>query len=129
MRKSRCSQAPSHQAAAGNRPDSQFLTIANSLQDLRSKPSATVPLGPSESAVAQATQAVKEHGPAWMAHGNVIGVGVGAADENPYEAVVVVYIDRTQGNVPDLPDQARGFRLKRVLTDPFVALGCCEACR
>jgi hypothetical protein len=91
--------------------------------------STTAAVGPSEALVALASEAVKEHGPAWMAHGNVIGVGVGAADENPYEAVIVVYVDRNQGNVPDLPDQARGFRVKRVLTEPFVALGCCSSCR
>ncbi|MFB3828877.1 MAG: hypothetical protein ACE15B_19075 [Bryobacteraceae bacterium] len=91
--------------------------------------SAIVPAGPSQALVAQATEAVKQHEQGWMAHGNVAGVGVGAADENPNEAVIVVYIDRNQGNVPDLPDQARGFRVKRVPVEPFAALGCCASCR
>lgn len=83
--------------------------------------------GPSESVLAFARSVVEEHAPQ-MLGGPVIGVGVGAADEYPAEAVLVVYVDRTQGVRPALPEQIRGLRVKRVLTDPFVALPACSAC-
>lgn len=85
---------------------------------------------PSQTLVDYASDVAREQAPGFLAHGPVLGVGVGTADENPYEAVIVVYIDRTQGNVPDLPAQARGVRVKRVLTDPIIAGGgCCNQCR
>jgi hypothetical protein len=86
-------------------------------------------VGPSSTQIATATSAAREFGPQFMGRGGVIGVGVGAADDNPQEAVVVVYIDRTAGVTPQLPAQARGVRLKRVFTDPFVAFGCCQSCK
>ncbi|HWQ55391.1 MAG TPA: hypothetical protein VN442_17020 [Bryobacteraceae bacterium] len=87
--------------------------------------------GPSQTLIDHATSVANEHGPGLMGQGAVIGVGVGRADENPAEAIVVIYIDREVGVVPDLPDQARGVRVKRVFTDPFVAgaAGCCDTCR
>jgi hypothetical protein len=83
--------------------------------------------GPSESVIEFARSVVEEHAPQLLG-GPVIGVGVGAAEEYPAEAVLVVYIDRTQGVRPELPAQIRGLRVKRVLTDPFVALPACSAC-
>jgi len=87
------------------------------------------PPAPSESLVSQANEAARTHGRDWMKNEEVVGVGIGAADDNPYEAVVVVFVDRTRGRMPDLPDQANGFRVKRILTDPFVARVCCDKCR
>lgn len=81
--------------------------------------------GPSEGVVEFARSVVEEHAPQLLG-GPVIGVGVGAAEEYPAEAVLVVYIDRTQGVRPELPAQIRGLRVKRVLTDPFVALPACS---
>jgi hypothetical protein len=85
--------------------------------------------GPSPSLMDHANAVLQEHGPKWMAHGAVLGVGIGRADENPYEAVMVIYIERQAGVIPDLPEQAGGVRVKRVFTDPFVASGCCTGCR
>ncbi len=52
----------------------------------------------------------------------VMGVGVGSADDNPSEAVIVVYVDMTSGFSPRLPRRIDGVRVKPVYTDTFVAL-------
>lgn len=52
---------------------------------------------------------------------SVIGVGVGASDDNPFEAVIVVYVDETTGLTPRLPRSINGVRVKVVNTDTFVA--------
>jgi hypothetical protein len=51
----------------------------------------------------------------------VIGVGVGTADNNPSEAVIIVYVDMTSGFSPRLPRRMDGVRVKTVYTDAFVA--------
>jgi hypothetical protein len=83
--------------------------------------------GPSASLIEHASRVVNGHA-AGLMHGPVIGVGVGAADENSAEAVLVIYIDRTHGVLPDLPAQVEGVRTKRVFTDPFVAQPGCSSC-
>ena len=57
-----------------------------------------------------------------MSRSSVIGVGIGAADDNDTEGVIVVYVDKTTGSRPILPKSIDGTRVKVVLTDPFVAL-------
>jgi len=49
----------------------------------------------------------------------VLGVGIGAASDNPFEAALVVFFDRS--NVLHLPQRIDGFRLNVILTDPIVA--------
>ena len=83
--------------------------------------------GPSPAVVGNAASVLQEHLPELM-RGPVIGIGVGAAENNPLEAVLVVYIDRTQGVTPNLPDHVRGVRVRRMFTDPFVALPACGSC-
>ena len=56
-----------------------------------------------------------------MSRPSVIGVGVGASDTNPGEAVIVIYVDRNGGGNPQLPRSIDGVRVKRVETDTFVA--------
>lgn len=51
----------------------------------------------------------------------VIGVGVGASDDNASEAVIIVYVDMTSGFSPRLPRRIDGVRVKPVYTDTFVA--------
>lgn len=51
----------------------------------------------------------------------VIGVGIGASDDDPFEAVIVVYVDETTGMNPRLPRHVDGVRVKVVNTDTFVA--------
>ena len=49
----------------------------------------------------------------------VLGVGVGAAEEDPFEAVIVVYFDRSA--VSNVPPRIDGFRTRVIVTDPIVA--------
>jgi hypothetical protein len=74
-----------------------------------------------EQAAERATQAMESRKNDLMSRPAVIGVGVGQADDNPDEAVIVVYVDRTAGGKPTLPRTIDGVRVKRVDTDPFVA--------
>lgn len=74
-----------------------------------------------EEAAERATQAMESRKDDLMSRPAVIGVGVGQADDNPDEAVIVVYVDRTAGGRPTLPRIIDGIRVKRVDTDPFVA--------
>ena len=62
------------------------------------------------------------HRDSLMSRASVIGVGIGAADDNDTEGAIVVYVDKTTGSRPILPKSIDGTRLKVVLTDPFVAL-------
>jgi hypothetical protein len=80
-------------------------------------------------AVVQYTSKVKEdHEKDLLSKRGVIGVGVGGSDV-PGEAVIVLYLDRTGPVEPNLPDQVQGIRVRRVLTDPIVAIGqCCSTC-
>ena len=74
-----------------------------------------------EHAAERATQVMESRKDDLMSRPAVIGVGVGQADDNPEEAVIVVYVDRTAGGRPTLPRTIDGIRVKRVDTDPFVA--------
>ncbi|MBI1827399.1 MAG: hypothetical protein HY287_07395 [Planctomycetes bacterium] len=52
----------------------------------------------------------------------VIGVGVGAANDNPFQAVIVVYVDNTHGNGRNaIPTDVEGTNVRVIETDPFVA--------
>jgi hypothetical protein len=51
----------------------------------------------------------------------VIGVGVGVPEGDSVEGAIVVYIDRTMGRAPVLPQSLDNVRVRGVLTDPFVA--------
>src|SRR5262249_16496067 len=52
---------------------------------------------------------------------SVIGVGVGASDDDGSQPAIVVYIDQTNGSVVNLPQSIEGVRVKTIFTDPFVA--------
>jgi hypothetical protein len=57
-----------------------------------------------------------------FANPGVLGVGVGADDQDPTQAVVVVYVDTTGGRVTrGLPSELDGLKVKVVATDPFEA--------
>jgi hypothetical protein len=49
----------------------------------------------------------------------VLGVGVGAADDNPLEAAIVVYFDNSKS--ANIPPRIGGFKTRVILTDPIVA--------
>jgi hypothetical protein len=55
-----------------------------------------------------------------MSRPSVIGMGIGSADDNPSEAVIVVYVNQS-GPRPRLPRRIEGVRVKVIETDEFVA--------
>jgi hypothetical protein len=75
----------------------------------------------SEEAITFATDIKERNENMLLARRSVIGVGIGAADDNPAEAVIVVYVDETTGKKPRLPKRINGVRVKTVFTDTFVA--------
>jgi hypothetical protein len=50
----------------------------------------------------------------------VLGVGLGAREDNSQPAVVV-YVDKTSQATPQLPDQVDGVPVRVIMTDPFIA--------
>ena len=53
---------------------------------------------------------------------NVLGVGIGAAEDNPLEAVLVVYVESTNEHpFRTLPTEIDGVRVRVILTDRIVA--------
>jgi Peptidase family S64 len=80
-------------------------------------------LGPVRAAVDHARTVKDRHKANILPRANVLGIGVGAADDNPSEAVIVIYVE-TGHVVPDaVPDNLDGLRVKVVTTEPFVAYG------
>jgi hypothetical protein len=77
---------------------------------------------PAANEVQAALQVKNNHEAALFRLPGVIGVGVGAADDNPLQAVIVVYIDNTRGNGRNVPPtELDGTKVKVIYTDPFVA--------
>jgi hypothetical protein len=79
-------------------------------------------IGLSSTAVEYAATVKKGRETELMSRAGVIGVGVGAADDNPAEAVIVIYVDKTAPIKARLPKRMGGLKVKKVFTDPFVAL-------
>jgi hypothetical protein len=75
---------------------------------------------PVSEAVQRAETAMRTREIDLMMRPGVIGVGVGASDSID-EASIVVYIDATSNVRTKLPKTIRGVKVKRVITDPFVA--------
>ena len=77
---------------------------------------------PSELAIAGATRAMRDHEAELMSLPGVLGVGVGQGSKNKTEAILVVYVNRDDPKaILGLPKSVGGVRIKRVLTDEFVA--------
>jgi hypothetical protein len=77
---------------------------------------------PAANEVQAALQIKNNHEAALFRNLGVIGVGIGAADDNPLQAVIVVYVDNTRGNGRNvLPTELDGTKVKVIYTDPFVA--------
>jgi hypothetical protein len=57
-----------------------------------------------------------------FAHPGVLGVGIGAAEDNPIEAVIVVYVSPSDDPAAiTIPTSLDGFRVRMIVTDRFVA--------
>jgi hypothetical protein len=74
-----------------------------------------------EQAVLHASQVLEQHRDNLMNTPLVLGVGVGRSDENDTDAAIVVYVDKTTGARPFLPQSIGGVKVRVELTDPFVA--------
>jgi hypothetical protein len=74
-----------------------------------------------QQAVENASAALERSRADLMSRPAVIGAGVGASEEDDQEAAIVIYVDRTAGFRPLLPESVEGVRVRVVLTDPFVA--------
>ena len=55
-----------------------------------------------------------------MSRPAVLGVGLGALEDNSAPAVVV-YVDKTSAAKPQLPDQIDNVPVRIIMTDPFIA--------
>jgi hypothetical protein len=74
----------------------------------------------SQAEATRATVAKNRHEIELMADPAVIAVGVGASDDNPEEAAVVIYVDRGKTHAP-IPVAIDGVRTKVITTDRFHA--------
>jgi hypothetical protein len=79
--------------------------------------------GPSQAAVDHARSVKDRHEANVLRMPNVLGIGVGAADDNPSEAVVIIYVETGRPLPEAVPDFLDGLRVKVVTTEPFVAYG------
>ncbi|HEV2731383.1 MAG TPA: hypothetical protein VGV15_15235, partial [Terriglobales bacterium] len=74
----------------------------------------------SQQEVQRATTVKARHEVRLMGDPAVIGVGVGASDDNPGEAALVLYVDREKTHAP-IPAEVDGVRTKVIVTDRFHA--------
>src|SRR5262249_25813439 len=76
-------------------------------------------LTPSAEDLEMALQAKVENEHNLFRRNGVLGVGIGAADDNPLEAVIVIYADQS---IPaNIPERIDGFRTRVIFTDTIVA--------
>ena len=80
-------------------------------------------LGPSQAAVDHARTVKDRHKANILPMASILGIGVGAADDNPSESVIVIYVETGRPLPEAVPDFLDGLRVKVVTTEPFVAYG------
>ena len=119
---------------------SSSIAIANPIQDVinaftpqcggafsfvgsscASPTSAATIAGPTSTQLGIATMVKERHVARLMSNPAVLGVGVGAADDDPTEAVIVIYLEQGRRHRA-LPATVDGVRVKIVHTDPIVAM-------
>ncbi|MDO8631289.1 MAG: hypothetical protein Q7R41_12425 [Phycisphaerales bacterium] len=99
-----------------------FSFVGNSCGGAAAAGEAVALATPAANEVQAALQVKNNHEAGLFRLPGVIGVGVGAADDNPLQAVIVVYIDNTRGNGRNVPPaELDGTKVKVIYTDPFVA--------
>jgi len=74
-----------------------------------------------EQAVLHAGQVLERHRDNLMNTPLVLGVGVGRSDESDTDAAIVVYVNKTAGARPFLPQSLDGVKVRVELTDEFIA--------
>lgn len=77
--------------------------------------------GPTADQIEVATTVKQRHVGALLSVPAFLGVGVGAADDDPNEAVLVLYVEQGRAH-PPIPDAIDGVRVKVVRTDRIVAM-------
>ena len=75
----------------------------------------------SDASVDFATSVMKGREKNLMSRAGVIGVGIGASDDNASEAAIVVYVDVNAKDTARVPKSINGVKVKKVFTEPFVA--------
>jgi hypothetical protein len=55
-----------------------------------------------------------------MSKPGVLGVGLGALEDNS-QAAVIVYVDKTSSAKPQLPERVDNVPVRVIFTDPFIA--------
>src|SRR5262249_6662923 len=63
----------------------------------------------------------RRHEHALMSQSEVLAVGVSGSETNSAEATIVVYVDRTTGRAPALPERLEDVRVRVIFTDPIIA--------
>jgi hypothetical protein len=76
---------------------------------------------PLDASVEFATAVMREREKNLMSRAGVIGVGIGASDDNASEAIIVVYVDVTAKATARVPKTINGVKVKKIFTEPFVA--------
>jgi len=84
---------------------------------------ATTTFGPSQAAIDHARSIKDRHKGNVLSRANVLGIGVGTADDNPSETIIVVYVETGHALPETLPENLDGLQVKVVNTEPFVAYG------
>jgi hypothetical protein len=79
-------------------------------------------LGPAASEIAHAASVKERHAAGLMADEAVMGVGVGADENNPALATIVIYVEEGRSHAP-LPAELDGVRTQIILTDRIRAYG------
>ena len=73
-----------------------------------------------QQALDRANGVLEQHRPDLMSRPAVLGVGLGALEDNSTEAIVV-YVDKTSPAKPQLPEQVDNVPVRIIMTDPFIA--------
>jgi hypothetical protein len=73
-----------------------------------------------QQALDRANGVLEQHRSDLMGQPGVLGVGLGAVEDNSAPAIVV-YVDKTSAATPQLPDQVDNVPVRIIMTDPFVA--------
>ena len=73
-----------------------------------------------QQALDHASRVLEQHRHDLMSRPGVLGVGLGALEDNS-AAAIVVYVDKTSSAKPQLPVQIDNVPVRVVMTDPFIA--------
>ena len=74
----------------------------------------------SQQALDRANAVLEQHRSDLMSRPAVLGVGLGAVEDNSQPAIVV-YVDKTSSLNPQLPAQIDNVPVRTIMTDPFIA--------